>query len=94
MDEKYFSLINPNKNKQIYLLDLISLKIKKIAEGTNPKLHLSDSWLSYYKAKQKKIYFSKLTMPPKEITISLNAGLNPYFSPQRKYWKIKFFFQI
>ena len=83
-DEKFFSLISPTKNKEIYLLDLKTLNLKKIANGTDPRLHLSDTWFSYYRAKQKKIYFSKLTMPPKEITLSLNAGLNPYFIPNRE----------
>tara|TARA_B100000925_G_scaffold221073_1_gene169868 strand:- start:11577 stop:12629 length:1053 start_codon:yes stop_codon:yes gene_type:complete len=84
MDEKYLSLINPSKNKQIYLLDLKNLKLKKIADGSSPKLHLADAWFSYYKAKQKKIIFSKLTMPPKEISITINTGLNPFFVPKRE----------
>jgi hypothetical protein len=87
MDENYFSLINPNKNKKIFLLDLSNLKIKKVAEGTDPRLHLEDTWFSYYKARQKKVYFSKLTMPPKEINLSMNAALNPFFVPEREILK-------
>ncbi len=57
-------------------------EIHKFGDGVNPKLHLNDSWFSYYDPILKKIYFKSLKNKKDRFSISLRNNMNVFFVPQ------------
>lgn len=75
----YYSL---RAKESIYLANFGEIEIKEIGTGSNAKLHLDDSWVSFYDFYSKTIIFESTTNSATRFSIKLNNKLNPYFSPQ------------
>jgi hypothetical protein len=76
---KFFSL---RANEKIYLVDFGDTVLKEIGSGSSPKLHMNDSWISYYDFYEKKLHFSSTLNSAISFSIKLNNRINPYFNPQ------------
>lgn len=75
----YFSLRAP---ENIYLSDYGTLNVFKVGLGISPKLHLMDSWLSYFVPSERLITFVHTTNSALKFSIRLNNRINPYFIPE------------
>lgn len=75
----YFSLRSPGN---IYLADYGTLKVYKVGLGISPKLHLMDSWLSYFNPSERLITFEHTTNSALKFSIRINNQINPYFIPE------------
>lgn len=74
----YFSLRNP---ENIFLADYGSLTLHKIGKGLSPRLHLQDTWLSYYQPSSQILTFENTVNSALKFSIRLNNKMNPYFIP-------------
>jgi hypothetical protein len=75
----YFSLRNP---ENIFLADYGTLSMHKVGKGLNPKLHLGDSWLSYFNPMEHTINFEHTTNSALKFSIRSINQINPYFIPE------------
>lgn len=75
----FFSL---RLKENIYLINFGDSVAKKIGTGKYPKLHLNDSWLSYFDPYEKIIFFENTFNDVLKFSIKLNNRINPYFIPQ------------
>ena len=74
----YFSLRNP---EMIYVADYGKLTIRKVGLGIAPKLHLDDTWISYFNPSLRLITFEQTDNPAIQFSIRINNRINPYFIP-------------
>jgi hypothetical protein len=75
----FYSLRN---NRKIYIADYGGQEVREVGLGTNPILHVDDSWLSYYNYYSRTINFEHTTNSALKFSIKLNNRINPYFSPK------------
>lgn len=75
----YFSLRN---NLKLFVINYGKFDVKTIGEGTYPKLHLTDEWLSFFDSTEKTLTFQNLDNNILKFKIKLNNNINPYFVPQ------------
>lgn len=75
----YYSLRN---NRKIYIADYGGQEVREIGLGTNPLLHVDDSWISYYNFYTRTINFEHTTNSALKFSIKLNNRINPYFLPK------------
>ena len=68
--------------EKIFLLNFGDTTAKEIGSGSAAKLHLNDSWLSYYDYYSKTLTFENTTNAAIKFSIKLNNRINPYFTPQ------------
>jgi len=80
MDSDFFSYNNFNEYHDIYISDIGSKNVKKIAKGIPLNLHLDDDYVSIYKSKQNQIHFQELKSK-RRIKIKLFNKVSPYFRP-------------
>ncbi len=69
------------KNHQIFVAGLGKTSAKKIAEGRNARLHVSDEWVTYFDSYKKLIYVLNL-VTDKKISINISNKNNPFFIPE------------
>ncbi len=74
----YYSIRNP---EMIYLADYGSLPVRKIGYGISPRLHLNDTWISYFNPTENKITFEQTNNTAIKFSIKINNHTNPYFIP-------------
>lgn len=79
--ESPHSNLNNNKLNSIFISDLGSKKLNLIGNGVNPKLHLEDTWISYYNPLKKEITLQSLIDKKLIKNIKLLNSINPYFVP-------------
>lgn len=66
----------------LYVGEFNSKIISPIGKGTKAKLHLLDSWISYYHPKTKEIEIKEIGNDKNSFTVKLKNKVNPYFSPE------------
>ncbi|MBF0312607.1 MAG: hypothetical protein HQK50_01570 [Oligoflexia bacterium] len=74
---------NSDQQNFLYACDYGSSITIPVGRGTSPKLHLEDSWVSYYSTESKTLYFQSL-LPNRaynKFQVTLKAQINPYFIP-------------
>lgn len=82
VDESFHSKLNSNKN-----LDLYTAKMGdnhppiKVAKGVAPKLHLNDSWFSYFDQTTHQIKFKSFTPEVKDKVIQIKQSPSALFEP-------------
>jgi hypothetical protein len=74
----YFSLRNA---ENIYIADYGALTVHQIGKGVAPKLHLQDTWISYFSPSERMLVFEHTTNSALKFSIRLNNRINPYFVP-------------
>ncbi len=70
----------PHNN--INLLPIGSLTPILLGKGTSPRLHLDDTWVSYFQPRDKIIKLKSTANREIDIAIAINKGNNPYFIPE------------
>lgn len=81
-NENFHSYFSLRSLENIYLADYGSLKVYKVGLGISPKLHLMDSWLSYFNPSERMITFENTTNSALKFSIRINNQINPYFVPE------------
>ena len=81
-NENYHTLFSPRIRKNIYIIDFQGGDSIFLGKGIRPRLHLNDTWVSYYDAYSKKITLKKGDAPEIKKFIKIMSGTNPYFIPQ------------
>jgi len=56
----YSSYFSQREKEKLFTLDYGTNKVTEIGEGTSPKLHLNDSWLSYYNSYTSTLHFKNI----------------------------------
>ncbi len=69
------------KSHNLYLADFGDVVATSIGNGSNPQIHLNDSWLSYYQFQKKHIVFQHLKNVAIKFQIKIINTMNPYFVP-------------
>jgi hypothetical protein len=80
--ESYHNFYSLRAKEKIFLTNFGDTVLKEVGMGSAPKLHLKDTWLSYYDYYSKILSFEHTTNSAIKFTIKLNNRINPYFSPQ------------
>jgi hypothetical protein len=81
-DETFHSVFTPLKSLTIYLIKYGDKTAKKIGEGVNPKLHMNDTWLSFYVPETKSIQIISTQLNDISFSIKTINQLNPFFIPE------------
>ncbi|MBF0361376.1 MAG: hypothetical protein HQK49_10205 [Oligoflexia bacterium] len=81
--------VNSMSLNYLYLMDFGGRSVTPLGNGISPKLHLDDTWISYYNSYKKVIYFQEIKNldikkqnQQQKFKIELKNFLNPYFVPQ------------
>lgn len=77
----YHSRYRFQPDGKIFILDFGGAVSKKAGEGLNPRLHLKDTWLSFFNSNEQTIYLKKIDNLLLKFEIKLNNKINPYFIP-------------
>ena len=81
VNEHFFTYLDATSSNKIYTLPYGTNKASLLGEGRRPRLHLNDSWISFYDAKKREIHFINIESPVLRFHITLPPKKNPYFSP-------------
>lgn len=76
---KNLDFSSPNK---IFIIKFGDTKPDLVGEGIFPKLHIKDTWMSYFQNKENKIIIKSLISTSSPLTINLGNTINPYFIPE------------
>lgn len=82
MDQNYFDFMSQREANTIYKMGFGKTDAQKIGYGLDPKLHLEDTWASYFNIQENAINFQNLTSEALKFKIIINNQINPYFIPQ------------
>ena len=53
-----------------------------LGKGISPKIHLFETWASYYNPHQRKIYIKSLVNPILDFSLNINSENDPFFIPE------------
>lgn len=83
-DNTFHSELNLRKLKNIFVTDWGSRESKKIGVGITPRLHLDDTWISFYNPNNYTLTLLNLEggLPPVEIVLAAKITPAPYFIPE------------
>ncbi|MBC7713366.1 MAG: hypothetical protein H7177_08505, partial [Rhizobacter sp.] len=81
-NEAFHTFYSLRAKEKIFLVDFGDTTLKEMGKGSSAKLHLNDSWLSYYDYYEKTLYFENTSNTAIKFSIKLNNRINPYFTPQ------------
>ncbi len=81
-NETYHNFYSIRAKEKIFLAEFGESVVKEMAYGSAAKLHLDDSWFSYYDFYEKKLFFESTANSALKFSIKLNNKINPYFNPQ------------
>lgn len=73
---------NPRAPQNIMALDFGGITPQKLGQGLSPRLHLADTWVSFFSSHNQILYFKNIKNPPLKFQIKLRVKKNPYFIPQ------------
>ena len=81
MDTNYHTFYGVRHLYEIYESDIGQQQINKIGSGIDPRLHLADTWASYYNPYTRSIHFHDLKSKTLQFQITIFNKRNPYFIP-------------
>ena len=76
-----FTFFDVVPSSDIYTVDYGKSEAKLLGRGYGPKLHLDDTWMSFYTKGERKLHFINAANPVLKFAIELPIKPNPYFSP-------------
>lgn len=82
MDQNYFDFMSQREANTIYKIGFGKKDAQKIGYGLDARLHLEDSWASYFNIQENSINFMNLSSDALKFKIIINNPVNPYFIPQ------------
>jgi hypothetical protein len=81
-DETFHTYLGLRHLKKIYVTDVGSESVEEVGEGLSPKLHLDDTWMSWFNPYSRKIKFINIKSPTLTFQIQIRNVLNAYFFPE------------
>jgi hypothetical protein len=81
-DPDFHTNYSLQKNNLIHVIDYGNSKATEIGKGVNPKLHLNDTWVSFYKPIERVIVLRFLDLDERTIRIPLNNKVNIFYYPE------------
>jgi hypothetical protein len=81
-DETFHSVFTPLKSLSLYIVKYGDKTAKKVGEGVDPRLHMNDTWLSFFIPETKSIQIVSTQLNDISFTIKTINQLNPFFIPQ------------
>lgn len=83
MKDEFFLTANSIRNTaSIYAFHSKNPSPKYLGKGLSPKLHLFETWATYYNPHQKRIYIKSLVNSLLDFNLNLNSINNPFFIPE------------
>jgi hypothetical protein len=82
VDESFHTFFSVRHLKKLYVLPYGKKNATELGWGLAPRLHLNDSWVSYYNPYKSALVFKNLMTTALEFSISVKSELNPFFIPQ------------
>ncbi|CBW25183.1 hypothetical protein BMS_0254 [Halobacteriovorax marinus SJ] len=82
-NESFHTYMSVRKLNKIYVAPYGGKKVKLIGEGVDSRLHLNDSWASFFNPYKSTLTFINLNSIATKFEINLQNSKNPYFIPQR-----------
>lgn len=82
MDETFHTYLGLRHLKKIYVTDVGSESVEEVGEGLSPKLHLEDTWMSWFNPYSRKLKFINIKSPTLTFEIKVRNVLNAYFFPE------------
>lgn len=82
IDEHFHDFYSIREPLSVYKLRFGKSIPEKIGHGQSPRLHLNDTWATFYHFQEKELHFQNLMTGALKFKIALNNETNPYFSPQ------------
>ncbi|MCK5882084.1 MAG: hypothetical protein KAG61_00225 [Bacteriovoracaceae bacterium] len=76
-----FNFLSIRAPREIYLAKYKKTSATLVGHGLKPRLHLKDSWLSYYNAQKRELHFVGIKNRSSKFTIKLRNQVNPYYIP-------------
>jgi hypothetical protein len=81
-DQNYLDFMSQKEANTIFKMGFGKKEAEKIGYGVNPKLHLDDTWCSYFNIQENVIYFQNLQSDALKFKVKINNTKNSYFVPQ------------
>lgn len=81
-NENYHSFYSLRVKEKIFITDFGDTTLRPVGSGSSAKLHLDDTWVSYYDYYKKILYFESTGNSALKFSLKLNNRINPYFKPQ------------
>ncbi|MCY4524573.1 MAG: hypothetical protein OXB84_07535 [Halobacteriovoraceae bacterium] len=81
-DHDYHYNYSFNADKNIIALNFGGTLPQKLGMGISPRLHMRDTWASFFTTKDQTIHFKNIDGPLLKFDIKLFNKINPYFIPQ------------
>jgi hypothetical protein len=82
LDESFHTFFSVRHLKKIFSIDYGTKNKTELGMGLSPRLHMDDSWVSYFNPYQNVLVFKNLITPALEFSIKIKSSLNPFFIPQ------------
>ena len=82
-NQNFHTYLSIRKLNKVYVTKFGEKKARLVGEGIDAKLHLNDSWISFFNPYKMTIYFKSLKSLGSSFEIKLQSTKNPYFIPQR-----------
>ncbi len=81
-DRSYLNFMSQREANTIFKMTYGKTDAVKIGYGMAPKLHLDDTWGSYFNLQENAIFFQNLQSDAIKFKVKINNFKNPYFIPQ------------
>ena len=83
MKNEHFLISNSiRKISSIYSFNIEDKSTKKLGEGLSPKVHLLETWATFYNPHKKKIYVKSLVNTLLDFELNINSTNDPFFIPE------------
>ena len=80
-DQSFYSFFSPQKMLDIYVIPFGGRDATFIGKGRYPKLHLKDTWISYYSTDNQILYFKELGGDKRAYQVALTAPTQAFHMP-------------
>ncbi|MCY4643606.1 MAG: hypothetical protein OXB88_03220, partial [Bacteriovoracales bacterium] len=81
-NESFLTSHSINNVFDLYTFNLKKSSTKYLGKGLAPRMHLFDTWATYYNPHHKKIYIKSLVNSILDFTLDLNSANDPFFIPE------------
>ncbi|MCO4792499.1 MAG: hypothetical protein KC493_02210 [Bacteriovoracaceae bacterium] len=81
VDDTFHTYLGLRHLKRIYVNDIGSEEVREIGKGHSPKLHLNDTWMSWFNPYTRNVSFINIKSPTLNFKVKIKNTLNAYFRP-------------
>lgn len=80
-DQNFYSFFSPQKMLDIYVISFGGRDATFVGKGRYPKLHLNDTWISYYSSDNQVLHFKELVADKRAYKVALTAPAQAFHMP-------------